>query len=880
MGTNRLTLDHKDTKNTKETQQAANAFHARVAFFVFFVPLWFNPVLSGQLRGSPELDQVLARLPVTGALLHTGAHPDDEHSTMLSYLARGRHVRTAYLSATRGDGGQNLLGTEQGEALGLLRTQELLDARRLDGAEQFFTRAFDFGFSKSPDEAFAKWGHQEILADFVRIIRSYRPDVVVARFSGTPTDGHGHHQASGILTPEAIHAAADPERFPEQIREGLRVWQVKKFYQTVNRFGPTESDPLPAGILSIDVGQYDPVLGASYNQIGAEGRTLHRSQGFAGFGANIGPSIQGFTLKESLVTKTGADEKDLFDGIDTTLDRYKLMGAAGADVDALKDAVAKAQAQYRPEKPEEIATQLLRGYQLVRKMRNGANADLAFELDLKESQFKQALALAYGWAVEAICEHAEMVPGQNSRVTVRVWNRSHKSATVAVIGLSTPDGWKVETAEFQSAEIGYNQSAQRSFTVTPPTNAKASQPYWLESGREKDRFVVADPAMIGRPESPALMTASVSWLAPDGNAEGGIPVSRSTPVIARLLDPIYGQREVRVNVVPAVAAWTDPQTEIFTPGAEHEISVRLRNNSQAAASGRFSLTVPEGWSVEPAAQAFTIAKYGEESSYSFKVRPGAKAKAGVAAVPEPYSTGYQVVNYPHIVPQYWFHPAQTRLRPIDVQVAPNRKVGYIMGPGDEVPGALRQLGVNLTMLGAQDLLSGDLSKYDVIVAGIRTYAVRQDLVAANQRLLDYVNNGGVYVVQYQGNFLSSGQSLPYGPYPLQFGRPLTRVTVEETPVTVLVPDHPLFNTPNKITAADFDGWVQERGLNFIGTWDDHYTPLLACADPGEPSQKGGMLAARYGKGLFLYTAYAWFRQLPAGVPGAYRIWANILSWKP
>jgi hypothetical protein len=750
----------------------------------------------------------------------------------------------------------------------------LLDARRLDGAEQFFTRAFDFGFSKTPEETLEKWGHEEILADYVRIIREFRPDVVVSRFAGNPADGHGHHQASGLLTPEAIRAAADPTRFPAQIREGLSPWRVKKFYLTINRFGPTANDPLPAGALAIDVGQYDAVLGASYNQIGAEGRTLHRSQGFAGFGADLGPSVQGFQLKDSMVTKTGAAEKDFFDGIDITLDRYKLMGAGPADVDALKDVVSKTLAQYRQEVPEKIAPLLLQGFGLVRKMRNGANSDLAFELDIKESQFKQAIALAFGWAVEASCERAEIIAGQSNRVTVRVWNRSRAKASVAMIGLSVPDGWKVEAEQYQAADIGYNQSAQQVFMVTPPADVKVSQPYWLALARQQDRFVVEDPKLVGRPESPPLMTADVSWIVAE------VPVSRSTPVIAHLLDPIYGQRDVRVNVVPAVAAWTDPPVEIFAAGAEHEISVRLRNNSTAASSGRFSLSVPDGWTVEPPVQSFTIAKQGDESSYAFKVRPGEKAQAGVAEVSAPYGIGYQVVNYPHIVPQYWFHPAQTKLRPVDVKVAPNRRIGYIMGPGDEVPTALRQLGVNLTMLSSADLASGDLSKYDVIVAGIRTYTVRQDLVATNQRLLDYVNNGGVYVVQYQGNFLAGGQPLPYGPYPMQFGRQPARVTVEEAPVDILAPDHALFNTPNKITAADFDGWVQERGLYFMGTWDDHYTPLLACHDPGEPSQKGGMLAASYGKGLFLYTAYAWFRQLPAGVPGAYRIWANILSWKP
>ncbi len=811
---------------------------------------------------------------------------------MLAYLARGRHIRTAYLSATRGDGGQNLLGTEQGEALGLLRTQELLDARRLDGADQFFTRAFDFGFSKTPEETFAKWGHDEILSDYVRIIRQYRPDVVVSRFAGTAADGHGHHWASGILTPEAIHAAADPKRFPEQIAEGLSAWQVKKFYLTINRFGPNANDPFPAGAISIDVGAYDPVLGESYSQIGAEGRTFHRSQGMAGFGAGVGPSPQGFLLKETLVTKTDAPDKDFFDGIDISLDRYKLLGASAADVDALKDAVAKALADYRPESPENIADPLTRGYELLRKMRDGANADLAFELDIKESQFKEALSLAYGALIEAVCDRGEIIPGQSVRVTVRVWNRVHAWLDVPVIGLTLPEGWKMETDEFKTAHLFYNQSAQRSFTVMPSSDAKPSQPYWLVLPRQGDRFAVENYAMIGRPESPALMTANVSFFAfraeepprsrscADCFAGSAIPFSRSTPVIAHQLDPIYGQRDVRVNVVPAVAAWTDPATEIFAPGTEHEIGVRVRNNTSASASGQISLNVPQGWSVTPAAQTFSVEKTGQEASYTFKVRTSDKAKPGGATVATPYDTGYQIINYPHIVPQYWFHPARTILQPVDVQMAANRRVGYIMGAGDEVPEALRQLGVDLTMLAPADLASGDLSRFDVIVAGIRTYTVRPDLAATNQRLLDYVKNGGVYVVQYQGAFTSGGQPITFGPYPMEFGRPLMRVTVEDAPVDILMPDHALFNTPNKITAADFAGWVQELALNLPGTWDDHYTPLLESHDPGEPPQRGGMLAAAYGKGLYLYTSYAWFRQLPAGVPGAYRLWANILSWKP
>jgi LmbE family N-acetylglucosaminyl deacetylase len=843
---------------------------AAVCAFFWVLCGWLN--CYGQLRGSPELAQALARLPVTGAVLNTAAHPDDEQSFLLADMARGRHVRTAYLSATRGDGGQNLLGGERGEALGLLRTQELLDARRLDGADQFFTRAFDFGFSKSPEEAFAKWGHDEILADFVRIIREYRPDVVVSTFSGTPRDGHGHHQAAGILAPEAFRAAADPARFPEQIAQGLRPWQVKKLYQTINRFGPTANDPLPPDALVLEVGEYDPVLGASYSQIGADGRVWHRSQGFAGFAATVGPSKLGLSLKESVLAS--APEKDLFDGIDITLDRYIALGAPAADVAALKKTVAQIAADYKPQQPEKIVPLLAAGLERVRGMRAAASPDLAFYLDLKETELKHALALSQGLAIEATCERADLLAGQPSKVRIAVWNRAATPVKMAAIALSVPAGWTVDPDDFTAADIGYNQRATRSFTVTPPNAAPVSQPYWLELPRQGDRFEVKDPSLIGRPESPPLITVNVSWSA------GDTLISQSSPVTARLLDPIYGQRDVRLNVVPAVAAWTDPPVLVFTPGAEHEVKVRLRNNTANAASGKFSLRAPEGWTVEPREQAFEIATHGDESAYVFKVRALANAKAGGATVSAPYQIGYQVVDYPHIVPQYLFHPAETKLQPVDVKMDANRKVGYIMGPGDEVPDALRQLGANIAMLSTDDLLSGDLSKYNVIVAGIRTYTVRKDLLAANHRLLDYVKNGGVYIVQYQGSFMTGSQRFPYGPYPMGFGQPLARVTVEEAPIEILAPEHPLFNTPNKITAADFEGWVQERGLNFMSTWDPQYTPLMQCNDPGEAPQKGGMLAARYGAGIYIYTGYAWFRQLPAGVPGAYRIWANMLSLKP
>jgi LmbE family N-acetylglucosaminyl deacetylase len=854
-----MVLHHKGTKSTK------------LFFFALFVSLW----LHAQPRGAAELSQLIARLGVTGSLLHTAAHPDDEHSTMLAYMARGRHVRTAYLSLTRGDGGQNLLGTEQGEAIGLLRTQELLDARRLDGADQFFTRALDFGFSKTAAETLEKWGKEAILSDVVRILRTYRPDVIVSRFSGTSSDGHGNHQAAGLLTLEAFRAAADPNRSPEQIREGLRPWQPKKLYLTVNRFGPQSSQPFPAEAVVLDFGAYDPVLGASYDQIGAEGRAFHRSQGFAGFPIRLGASRNGFILKESALPKASG-EQDLFDGINITLDRLTESGAAAGDVAALKDLVAEVQSKLRPERPHEIAPLLGRGLGLVRKMAPAAGPELRFLLQHKERDFTRALELSHAQVIEALAERGEWIPGRSYRITVSVWNRSAAAFAVQDISLTAPAGWKVEAGEWKPGEVSYNRNSSRAFMVTPPPDAKPSQPYWLERERTGDVFAVADPKLIGLPESPPLMEANVAWTIPGLQA----PVSSRQPVLFRHTDPIYGQRDQRVQLLPAVAAWTEPQVLIFPDGAR-EIKVRLRNNTPGPEQGKFSLTAPAGWKITPAEQTFEIKRPGEETTCVFQAAPLSRESMPAAVTPSaPYSTGYQVISYPHIPPQYWFRPAATRLVPVDLKIAPDRKVGYIMGAGDDVPAALRQMGVEVTLLAPDDVLAGNFARYHAVVVGIRGYSTRPDLVAANDRLLEYVRNGGILIVQYQGQAFQGDSRFAYGPYLLDMGRPSPRVSVEEAPVEMLAPEHPLLATPNRIGPADFAGWVQERGLYFMRSWAPEYTPLLSCGDPGEPPQKGGMLAARFGKGLYVFTAYAWFRQLPAGVPGAYRIWANMLSWQP
>ncbi len=507
-------------------------------------------------------------------------------------------------------------------------------------------------------------------------------------------------------------------------------------------------------------------------------------------------------------------------------------------------------------------------------MKARAGDELAFHLALKEKDFARALELSHGITVEAIAERGELVPGSTARVTVTLWNRGRtEPVSVADLKLAVPGGWKVDEAAWTAGPVAYNRNSSRVFTVTIPADAKPSQPYWLETERKGDLFPVSDQKLIGDPESKPLMVARATW------SSGTV----TAPVLYRHTDPIYGQHEYRVNVVPAVAAWTEPAALVFPAGGSgQDIKVKLRNNAAGASRGKFSLNVPSGWQITPAEQSFELSRTGEETAFNFKIKPSAGAKSGWASVSAPYSVGYQYITYPHIAPQYWFRPASTRLEPADLKMAANRHVGYVMGAGDEVPAALKELGATVTMLESDNLLGGDLSKYDAIVVGIRAYTVRPDLVAANHRLLDYARAGGILIVQYQGNpgGFGGGGAFSYGPFPMEYGRPTARVTVEEAPVEMLSSDNPLLTTPNRIVSADFNGWIQERGLYFMSQWDSRYTPLLACNDPGESPQKGGMLVAPLGKGLYIFTAYAWFRQLPAGVPGAYRIWANMLSWQP
>ena len=814
--------------------------------------------------GTPDLLESIERLNQLGSVLMIAAHPDDERTGVLAYFARGRQMRTAYLSVTRGEGGQNLIGPEQGAALGVIRTQELLAARQIDGAEQFFTRAIDFGFSKTAAETMQKWGHDRILSDMVWVIRRYRPDVIILIFTGTPRDGHGHHQVSAILGKEAFSAAADPARFPEQLRY-VKPWQATRIVHAMWPFGPRGGrgprpgppeagrgpEPprlAPAG--EVETGDFNPVLGYSYEELAVLSRSMHHSQG-TGAMRRPGASTTEFGLVAGQPTPA-----NLFDGIDTSWSRLP----GGAPVTPI---LAEAVKAFEPEHPEKIIPLLVKARPLIAAI----NDPLAHE---KLAELDETIANCAGMWIEAQAHEPRVVPSRPLAVTVTVLDRSPQPVELAGARV---EGMLNQDLPVKPAPLEYNQPATIEFSREVPPAQPYSQPYWLRQPPSGDVYTVEDQRLIGQPDTPPVERVRVKLLV-DGTA---IEVER--PVAYRYANRAEGERTRPLAVVPPVAVNLPQPVAVFPSPAPRTVHVVVEAQADKSA-GELRLDAPAGWKVEPAARHFEIADRGETSDLAFTVTPpAAETTASLRAVAtvggREISNGIQVISYPHIPVQLLFPPADIKLVRADIRVTAHR-IGYIMGAGDEMPEALRQLGLEVTLLSPSDLEQGDLSRFDAIVAGVRAYNVRADVRANQQRLLDYVAGGGTYVVQYNTGDLR----LTLGPYPMTVPPGSRyRVTVEEAPVSFPRPDSPLLHEPNAITARDFDGWVQERGLYFASSWDRHYQTVLACGDPGEAALDGGELWTRYGKGVYIFTAYDWFRELPAGVPGAYRLFANLISAK-
>lgn len=885
-----------------------NRFKTLIASFLNFAFLIAPLPAAAQVRpiydlGAIGLGQKIKRLQTTASAMHTAAHPDDEDSGLLARLARGESARVSYLSLNRGEGGQNVIGSELFEPLGVIRAEELLQARTLDGGQQFFTRVMDYGFSKKREEAARIWGEQQVLGDMVRAIRLFRPLVVISRFSGTPADGHGQHQLAGYLSPIAFKAAADPAQFPEQLREGLRPWQAKKFYVGQG----FAQNPNNAPTLIVNTGEYDRLIGRSYFEIAMEGRSQHKSQEMGSLELR-GKQNSGVRLAESTVGKNET-ERSVFDGIDTSITGIPKTVNLNDDflngnLRDIQAAAAKALANFDAMNPGKTIEPLAEGLRETRKARReiaeraarGQNAPLAdadFLLAQKEREFSDALQTAASIVVDALSDAETVVAGDSINVAVRVFASEGSTVKAGGANLRVPQGWTATpaTQPTPAPAQGFRPRDEAAanayfFKVSAPANAALTQPYWLESPRQNFTFNWSSPgAEKNMPFQSHLASAEVKM------EIGGEEVTVTKPIQYRFADQIRGELRRDLNVVPLVSVGLDSNLVIapVSPRVQrHKIVVSVTNNAPRPTKGAARLNLPSGWKATPAAADFNLKAKGEKTAVSFDVTIPAGAKpdsykitANAVVGNQTFNQSMQEIAYPHIQTHRRYLPAEVSAKVVDLKITPVR-VGYIMGTGDQVPDAIRRLGLNVTMLEEKDLATGDLSRFDTIVVGVRASQVRPDFVANNNRLLDWVRSGGTLIVQYQQHEYIR-DNLP--PFPAKMDMVVNgaqrisnvRVTDENAPIKILVPTHPVFNYPNKIGASDWENWIQERNLYNFSTFDAQYTPLLESHDEGDPESNGGLVYAKIGKGNYIYNSYSFFRQLPTGNPGAYRLFANMLS---
>ncbi len=834
-------------------------FRTRFALLACTVLAFLAPAADAQRLGrqldAGEILHRIEKLGVVGSVLYVGAHPDDENTRLITWLANGAKVRAAYLSLTRGDGGQNLIGTELGDALGILRTQELLAARRIDGGEQFFTRAVDFGYSKTPEETFAKWGRQEILSDVVRVVRTFRPDVIVTRFATDGSGGHGHHTASAILANEAFDLAADPKAFPEQIAEGLEPWQAKRlFFNAAAWWNPSVPDLAkkdPEHWVAVDVGGYDPLLGASYGEIAGRSRSQHKSQGF-GAAETRGASLEYLHLEKGAALA----KPDLLDGVD--LGWTRVPGAERV-TPIVRDLVSAFDAR-APEKSVPKLADLVRVLDGISK---GGRSWAGFEA----SAARELILQAAGVVVEVGAGVPQVAAGDSTKATLSVLQRASEPK-LSVAGFTPPGAAAVGVAE----ELAPNRPWTKEFVYEVPSTRSIDQPYWL-SGPHEGLF---HPDARGKGVEPvARGAATVRCVL---KLSDGLEIPVDCGVTQTWVDRVAGERSRPVVVTPPASIQVSDPVAIVR-GNRAEASAEL-TALRDDLSGDWIVVPPAGWTLETSLPHLEHVKRGERRSLSVALRRedgahGGRVQFAFTGPTRDSGWSMHVVDHPHVPPQTWFSAAEVALVPLDVAVS-TRTVGYVEGAGDEVPAALKRLGIAVEKIDPKSAAAEDLDRCDAIVTGIRAYNTVPALATFQPKLLAWVERGGTLVVQYDtngGDLVLPAKAI--GPFPFAITR--DRVTVEEAPPTFLAPSHPLWTTPNRLTTADFDGWVQERGLYFAGEVDPAYTALIAWNDPGEKPLDGALIACDSGKGRFVYTGLSLFRQLPAGVPGAYRLLANLLA---
>jgi len=800
-----------------------------------------------EVLSSADILLSLKKLDVLGSVLYVGAHPDDENTRLLAWLAKEKLYRTGYLSLTRGDGGQNLIGNEQGVELGLIRTQELLAARRIDGAEQFFSRAYDFGFSKSTDEALKKWDKEKILSDVVWVIRKFQPDVIITRFPQDGRAGHGHHSASALLAVEAFTAAADPARFPEQLAY-VKPWQAKRILWNTFNFGGTNTTSNEQ--YKTDVGVFNPVLGKSYGEIAAESRSQHKSQGF-GVARQRGMALEYFST-----WKGDAPVNDLMDGVTTGWERVK----GGPAIHEKLDSIFKSYSLFYPGKS---VKQLVELYDMIAALPDGYWK----KQKLKEAQ--DIIEACSGLFAELSTTDAQLVQTDSVRVGFSLVNRNGNAIRLKKIILNAVVV-NLDTA------LAFNQNFYLSRQIFISPDSSVSQPYWLRNEMKEGHFEINDQQLIGNAENlPAYAAHFVL------NIEGhDFDIIRSLK--QKYTDPVKGEVYQPVPVVPPVVI--TPNKNLLLSATETPQSMRVTVRAMKDIVKPIVKIVPgKGWQADIVNTGVTdTLKKGQEMDLDLQLKPIPKERENgkqsfllsVAAGKENYSSLIKSINYDHIPNISYFKLPVFNVLSLDLKTA-GKKIGYIEGAGDYIPEALLQMGYEVSILNDNSLANANLSQYDAIITGVRAYNIKTSLITYYNKLMRYVENGGNLIVQYNTSDQVGSARAKIGPYPFSVSR--VRVTDEKAEVKILQPAHPVLTYPNKITVKDFEGWIQERSIYHAANLDSHYETIFAMHDEGENDDAGSLITAKYGKGNFTYTGLVFFRELPAGIPGAYRLLANLIA---
>ncbi len=815
------------------------------------------PFISGAQQpnkpNASEIHESIKKLNFLGSVLYVAAHPDDENTRLISYMSNHVKARTAYLSMTRGDGGQNLIGPEIREQLGAIRTQELLAARKTDGGEQLFTRANDFGYSKHPDETLSIWNKKEVLSDVIWAIRKFRPDVIINRFDHrTPGSTHGHHTSSAMLSTEAFDLTANKEMYPDQLQY-TQTWQPKRlffntswwFYGSRENFEKADKSKM----LEFDTGVYYPALGLSNTEIASLSRSQHKSQGFGSTGTR-GKSNEYIELIKGELPK---DKTNIFDGIDTSWNRIKEGKAIG-------DILYQVEKDFDFRNPASSIPKLIQAYQLIQQIKD------QHWKTVKSKEIKDIIAGASGLYIEAVAKEAYTTKGSEISLKVEAINRSTSNITLKSIKIDA-----INIHDTSEKILANNIKNNFEFNGTIPNDFDYTNPYWLNEKGTLGMYLVNDQKVIGKPETDHKIKAEF-------NLEiEGVSVPFSKEIVYKTNDPVKGEVYKPFEVIPAVSAHIKDKVVIYANGPSKQIPVILKAGTSNV-KGTISLAYPEGWKASPEKIDFNLTQKGEEKTIIFTLTAPENQSEGYISPMiningEVFSKDVVTIDYDHIPYQTLVLPSETKVVRLNIQKK-GQNIGYIEGAGDVVPESLQQIGYTVTTIDPESISPEVLQPFDAIVVGIRAYNTVEQLKFKQQHLLDYVKNGGNLIIQYNTNRrLKVEENL--GPYPLKLSR--DRVTDENAEIIFLAPDHQVLNSPNKITKDDFKGWVQERGLYFPNEWSKEYTPILASNDKGESQKKGPLLIAQYGKGYYIYTGLSFFREFPAGVPGAYRLFANILS---